>query len=174
MWGFKKNKKPNADGVNLLASILIRYPEITTISYKPDNEKVEITFTLKKPMTQEDFDKLANFIGESIAAYHTLEGYCNTGIDFSMEVQGELGFFHVERDLKTLSRGEITLVASLIKEHFGEDLVMDYRAGDGMDPDFRAAQEETIDRMFGSVQQIRLTDALVGIREEDHVVVFDR
>ena len=121
MWGFKKNKKPNADGVNLLASILIRYPEITTISYKPDNEKVEITFTLKKPMTQEDFDKLANFIGESIAAYHTLEGYCNTGIDFSMEVQGELGFFHVERDLKTLSRGEITLVASLIKEHFGED-----------------------------------------------------
>lgn len=174
MWGFKKKKKPNADGINLLASILVCYAEITTISYEPDDESVRLTFTLKKPMTQEDFDDTANFLGESIHTYHILEGYYDSLINFSMEVQGELDFLHITRDLKTLSRGEITLVATLIKERFGKALVADERSLERLDPDYRAAQEEMIDRMLGSVQQIRLADRLVGIREEDHVVVFDR
>ncbi len=174
MWGFNKQKQSNPDGINLLAAILVCCPEITSVSYDPNTETVSLTFTLKNPMSQKAFDELANFLGESIAAYQALEGYGETGIDFSMDIQGELGFFHIKRDLKTISRGEIMLTVSLVKERCGDTLIMDATAGERMDPDFRAAQEEVIERTLGNVQQIKLADKLVGIREEDHVVVFNR
>ena len=172
MWGFNKKKKSNPDGANLLASILVCYPEITTISYEPDNATVEITFTLNRPMGQQDFDEMAQFIGESLAAYHSLEGFNDTGIDFSMELHGDFGFLHIKRDLRTLSRGEIALLVAIMRERFGNELAVDDNTR--MDSDYRAAQEEMIDRMFGTVRQLKLADRLVGIREEDHVVVFDR
>ena len=179
MWGFGDNplfggkkKKTNPDGVNLLASILVCYPEITTISYEPKDETVEITFALKQPMSEDDFESTANLIGESIAAYHALDGLYDTGADFSMEMQGEMGFLHIKRELKTLSRGEIAMLAALMRDRFGDKLAMD--SGGRIDSESQAVQEELIDRMFGNVQQVRLADRLIGIREEDHVVVFDR
>ena len=84
----------------------------------------------------------------------------------SMEIQGEMGFLHITRELKTLTRGEVALLAALMREKFGEKLAMD--AGGRIDSESQAMQEELIDRMLGSVQQIRLVDRLVGIREEDH------
>ena len=172
MWGFGKKKKTNPDGVNLLASILVCYPEITTISYEPSNETVDITFALKQPMTEEEFSATTNFIGESIAAYHALSGILDVGLDFTMELQGEMGFFHVKRELKSLSRGEVALLAALMRERFGDKLAMD--SVGRIDQESQAMQEEIIERMLGNVQQSRLVDRLVGIREEDHVVVFDR
>ena len=172
MWGFGKKKKTNPDGVNLLASILVCYPEITTISYEPSAETVEITFALKQPMSEADFEKTTVFLGESIAAYHAIHGLYNVGLDFSMELQGELGFMHIKRELKSLTRGEVALLAALMRERFGDKLVVD--AGGRIDSESQAVQEELIDRMLGNVQQVRLVDRLVGIREEDHVVVFDR
>ena len=172
MWGFGKKKKANPDGVTLLASILVCCPEITTISYELKHETVEITFALKQPMNEKDFEATTHFIGESVAAYHSLNGLYDVGMDVSMEIQGEMGFLHITRELKTLTRGEVALLAALMREKFGEKLAMD--AGGRIDSESQAMQEELIDRMRGSVQQIRLVDRLVGIREEDHVVVFDR
>ena len=173
MWGFGKKKKTNPDGVNLLASILVCYPEITTISYEPSEETVEITFALNQPMNEEEFAATTDFIGESIAAYQALQGIYDVGMDFSMELQGSMGFLHIKRELKSLTRGEVALLAALMREHFGDKLVLDTKNAQ-IDSASQAMQEEIIERILGNVQQSRLVDRLVGIREEDHVVVFNR
>ena len=173
MWGFtEKKKKTNPDGVNLLASILVCYPEITTISYDPAELAVEITFTLTVQMNEKEFAATTDFIGESISAYHAINGISGAGIDFSMDLQGKMGFLHIKRELKCLTRGEVALIVSIMRDRFGDKLVID--PGGRMDSESQAVQEEIIERMLGNVQQGRLVDRLVGIREEDHVVVFDR
>ncbi|MBR4694474.1 MAG: hypothetical protein IKO94_00150, partial [Selenomonadaceae bacterium] len=174
MVSFRKKKQVNSDGIHLLASILVCFSEITTISYEPEDESLKITFTLQKMMKQEDFDALTHFLAESIHTYHVLEGYLEGRVDFSMETHHALSFLHMTRDIATVSRGEFSLVVSIIKERFKEALLVDRHEYGPIDPEFAAAQEETLDRMLGNIRSINLSGRLVGLREGDHVVVFDR
>ena len=115
MVSFKKRKQVNSDGIHLLASILVCFSEITTISYEPDDESLKITFTLQRTMNQDSFDELARFLAESIHTYHALEGFFDSRVDFSMETHGKLSFLHMTRDIGTMSRGELSLVAAIMK-----------------------------------------------------------
>ncbi len=174
MWGFGKKKKTNPDGVNLLASILVCYPEITTISYEPSEQTVEITFALNQRMDEKEYTTTVNFIWESVAAYQSLQGLDDVSMECSMELQGEMGFLHIKRDLMSLTRGEVALLATLMRERFGDKLALDTKTDMRIDSESQAMQEEIIERILGNVQQVRLSERLVGIREEDHVVVFNR
>ena len=174
MVSFRKRKQADSDGIHLLASILVCFSEITTISYESEDESLKITFTLQKSMTQQGFDELAQFLAESIRTYHALEGFFGSRVEFSMEAHGKLSFLHMTRDIDTISRGELSLVAAVMKDRFGEELLVDGHGYGAMDPDFAAAQEETLDRMLGNIRGISLSGRLVGVREGDHVVVFDR
>lgn len=174
MVSFRKKKPIEPDGVHLLASILVCFSEITTISYEPQDESMKITFALKKSMTQKDFDGLAGFLVESIRTYHALEGYFDAKIDLSMETHDKMAFLHVIRDVGTLSRMELSLVVTVMKERFGEELVTDPHGYGAMDPEFAAVQEETLDRMLGNIRGIHLASPLVGVREGDQVMVFNR
>ena len=51
---FGRKKKPNIDGINLLVSILVCYPEIGTISYEPKEDALHFAFALQEvPPRQE-------------------------------------------------------------------------------------------------------------------------
>ncbi len=174
MVSFNKRKQVNPDGIHLLASILVCFSEITTISYEPKDESLSITFTIQASMNQEEFDELAQFLAESVHTYHVLEGFAESHVDFSMEIHDKLSFLHVMRDIATMSRGELSMMVSIMKDRFGGRLLVDGHDRGFIDPDFAAAQEENLDRMLGNVQGIGLSTRLVGVREGDHVVVFDR
>ena len=174
MMSFGKKKQVSSDGIHLLASILVCFSEITTISYEPEDETLKITFSLRKEMNQEEFDRLSVFLAESIHTYHALEGFLDSRVNFSMETHENLSFLHVTRDIATVSRGELSMMASIMKEQFGEGLLLDYYSSGPVDPEFTAAQEETLDRMLGNLHSLSLSRRLVGVREGDHVLVYDR
>ena len=174
MVSFNKRKQVNSDGIHLLASILVCFSEITTISYEPEDESLSITFTIQVSMDQEKFDELSRFMAESIHTYHALEGYMESRVDFSMEIHDKLSFLHVMRDIATMSRGELSLMVSIMKNRFGGKLLVDGHDRGTIDPDFAASQEENLDRMLGNIRSITLPNRLVGVREGDHVLVFDR
>ena len=46
MMSFNKGKRPNMDGINLLVSILLCYPEIGTVSYEPGTDALHFSFAL--------------------------------------------------------------------------------------------------------------------------------
>ncbi|MBR2216527.1 MAG: hypothetical protein IJ849_12345 [Selenomonadaceae bacterium] len=174
MWPFgRKKNKPSPEGINLLGSILLCYGEIATVSYEPENQTFKFSFTFNTPLTEKEFQDQAHFLGESLETYQMLEGLVGCHIEFSLEAQGKLAFFHVIRDLVTVTRGEIDLLVTLMRERFGERLLCDEHSS-GMDPDFAAAQMELLDRNLMGLQEARPKDHLVGLREEDHVVVYNR
>ena len=161
-------KKPNKDGINLLVSILVCYPEIGMVSYEPEKEALYFSFTLTKVPPRQEFEETAAFLEESILTYHDLEGE----IDFSLEGQGNTAFFRVLRDVRTLSRGEIALLADLMYERFGDALVSD-ETRDGYEED-NFLREEAIDHIIGSLKGSRMSDRMIGIREEGRVMVFNK
>ena len=173
MLDFFKKKPERSEGVRFLASILVCFAEISTISYEPKDKSLHMTFALQSSVSQEGFNELTSFLTESIHTYQLLDGMGGGFVDFSMEVHDEVAFFHVIRDLETLSSGELRVITSIVRNRFEETLVMDSHVLEQLDAEFAVAQEEAMEQLFEKVQAMELHGRLVGVREGNHVVVYD-
>ena len=89
-----------------------------------------------------------------------------------MESTPKVSFLHLVRDVATLTRDELSLVADILYDAFPQTLLLDER--DPLDPNFEVEQENLLDHMLGTMRQQRLHEKLLGIREGDRVVVYNQ
>ncbi len=169
-----RKKKPNIDGINLLVSILVCYPEIGTISFEPREEALHFSFALQEVPPRQVYEDAGELIRESILTYHSIEGFSDARIEIYLEGQGHTAFFHVIRDIRTISQGEISMISSIMRERFAQMLIVDPDSRpDELEFDM-AAHEHAIDHMIGTLKITRVTNRMVGIREEGRVLVFNK
>jgi hypothetical protein len=169
-----RKKKPNIDGINLLVSILVCYPEIGTISFEPGEDALHFSFALQEVPPRQVYEDVGELIRESILTYHSIEGFSNARIEIYLEGQGHTAFFHVIRDIRTISQGEISMIAAIMHERFAETLMIDPDSRpDELEFDL-AAHENAIDHMIGTLKITRVTNRMIGIREEGRVLVFNK
>ena len=168
----KKRQKPSKEGVSLLASILVCYEEITKVSYEPEDATIRLTFSIEEALTKERFQEIGKLLAESIAAYLGLNGLRARVVNLEMESTPKVSFLHLVRDVATLTRDELSLVADILYDAFPQTLLLDER--DPLDPNFEVEQENLLDQMLGTMRQQRLHEKLLGIREGDRVVVYNQ
>ncbi|WP_110953206.1 hypothetical protein [Anaerosinus massiliensis] len=172
MMNLEQEEKLNTDGVNLLVSILVCYPEIGTINFDPMNNLLKMTFVLNKIPSGEEFLMIKTKLLQSVLTYHVLEELKANTIDIQMDSYEGVAFIRVFRDMDTLSKGEFALISTLMKECFSESLVTDGNATpteeDGI------FQEDFIDNMIGNVKINQMASNLIGIREEGRVMIFNK
>lgn len=165
-------RKPSKEGVSLLASILVCYEEITKVSYEPKDDTIRLTFSIEESVTKGHFDRIGKLLAESVAAFLELSGIRARVMNLEMETAANVSFLHLIRDVESLTRDELSLVADILYEAFPETLLLDER--DPLDPNFEVEQENLLDHMLGAVRQHRLKEKLLGIREGDRVVVYNQ
>lgn len=166
---YRKTTQP--EGVGLLAAMLICYREISTVFYEPKDRKLKITFTVNAGMDEQAFHDLVTFLDESIHTYHMISGIPFLPIEFTMETQGEYAFLHIIRDIETLSNGELNIMTSIIRERMGDKLIM----GDAvLDEEVLEMQEENLENLLLATPSLPLRNRLVGVREGDSVMVYDK
>ena len=168
----KTRKKPSKEGVKLLASILVRYEEITKVGYEPKDDTIRLTFSIEEPVTKARFDEIGQLLAQSVAAFLDLSGIRPRGFNMEMEAAARVSFIHLIRDVESLTRDELSLVADILYDAFPETLLLDDR--DPLDPNFEVEQENLLDHMLGTVRQHHLKEKLLGIREGDRVVVYNQ
>ena len=161
-------------GVQLLASVLVCFPEIEAVSYDPRQELLTMDFVVRDALPLAEIEAFAALLAESIATYHALEGSVASALDFSYEKHEGLTMLHLARRMDELSEREMGLIAQLLTDRFGEKLLVDQHGADVLDAEFRTIQHETLERMLMAVRELPLRDRLVGIRERDQVVVYNR
>ena len=159
------------EGVMILAHCFICFSEISAIFYEPKDKTLKLTFTFNRDMDESEFQELARFIDESIHTYHMMNGIEFVPVDFSMESQGAHTFFHIIRDFVTLSKGELSLITTILRDKMGNDLAM------GSEPVAEEIQEmydENLDRLLMRAHSIKFNTPLVGMRDGDSFTVYDR
>lgn len=172
MLKYRQDDEQVSDGVNLLISILVRYPEIGTISFDPDNESLKLTFMLSGIPSSDEFAAVKQLILNSAAAYYELEGLRVRITDFQMTTYEQVAMFNVIRDVATLSKSEIAIIITLLRDKFKERLVADHN--DSMLEEDLLVQEELIDNMLENIKQQHAAHGLIGIREDGRVLVFNK
>lgn len=161
-------------GVQLLASVLVCFPEIEAVSYEPRKALLTMDFIVRKQVEPAEIAAFAAFLTESIETYHVIEDSAASVMDFSYEQHDELTMLHLARRMDELSERELSLIVLLLKERFGDSLLVDPHGAEMLDAEFRMIQHETLERMLMAVGEIPLRERLVGIRERDQVVVYNR
>ena len=161
-----------SDGVNLLISILVRYPEVGTIDYDPQQQSLKLTFMLSGIPEHNEFASAKQLLQDSMAAYHMIEDYQNTIVEISLSLCEQVAMLKIVRDVKSLSKGEIALIITLLRDTFKNRLITDQN--DSLLEEDLLIQEELIENMLENVKKGNADHKLIGIREDGRVLVFNK
>ncbi|NLP41839.1 MAG: hypothetical protein GX348_06510 [Veillonellaceae bacterium] len=162
-----------SDGVNLLISILVCYPEIGTINFDPRTNSLKLTFILSNLSTQTKCMEFKQLLTDSISAYHLLENTNMKIAEIEFSTYGQMTMMHIIRDVCSLTKAEIALIITLLRDKFQDRLVIDYN--DSLLEEDLVMQEEVIETMLESMKkQYHGNNSLIGIREDGRVLVFNK
>lgn len=173
-----KPQKPNPESVNLLASILVCYPEVSAIRFNQKEKTIQFSFTLKKDFEPEFYEEFIKFLQESIMTFHHLESIQHKIISFSLEKEGEIIFLHITRDFASLWEKELDLISRLLREKLSDCLLFD---DDEIDPEEMLEEKDenqhTLHRLLlnlkTNAKKYRLRN-MIAIREDNRVLIFDQ
>ena len=169
----KKAKKPDPDAGRLLASILVVFPSVQSVTYDSKDETLELSFALNGKFSHDDFEDFLTYVADSVEAFHHLEGLCGAKIELNVEGVYGTCFLNVRRDIATLTCRELSLLTELAFNYFGDKLVEEY--DDSIpDEEYLMAQEDYLEQCLNNMRQLRVEGRLVGVRERERVVVYSR
>lgn len=168
----ESNNDQISDGVNLLISLLIRYPEIGTVSFVPQNNCFKLKFMLSAIPSTSEFFTMKKLLIDSITAYTILEGLPLKIYEFELYPYDEVAMLSVIRDFKTISKNEIALIIALLRENFEKYLIID--PNDSLLEEDLLLQEEVIEDMLENIKTQYFLHPLIGIRENGRVLIFNK
>lgn len=169
-------ERENAAGLRLLISLLIRYPEIGSIRYLPDQRSLQLHFYISlgdKEQSTFSQEAVQQKVTKHVEAFLSLmdEKYELLSLVWS-EVENVLQLT-LERDVKSLSLHEVSLVVTLLSEALGPDLIVE-KGPVADDEEMWFQNEMLIDGLLESMRRESPRQSLVGIREEGRVLVFNQ
>ena len=168
----KREKKPNPDASRLLASILVVYPSIQSVTYDSKDDILELSFALNGKFSHDDFEGFLKYVAESIETLHYLENLYGASIELNVEGIFGTCFLNVRRDMATLTYKELSLLTEMAANYFGDKLIEDYDSA--TDEEYLMEQEDYLEQCLGNIRQLRIEGKLVGVREQERVVIYNR
>lgn len=152
--------------VDLLISLLVRFPQIGTVYYEPKEEALRLVFLLRE--VQNDFTEFTQLLKAHLTFFHSL-GQEEVGLT-SLKKTETKGITTIEimRELKSLSLEELNLIVSLVADFYSSGLIQD---GPEVDEDDQIEHNMNIDSFFDS-RPHRGMERLTGFRDNGRVLVF--
>ena len=71
-------------------------------------------------------------------------------------------------------RGELDLLTQLFRDKFGDNLQADGHNVDVLEPEFSSLQSNLLDQMLDTAQEQRIKERMIGMRDKDKVLVYNR
>ena len=110
---FWKEGEPFTNSMSLIVSLLIRYPEIATLSLNPEEGSFAFSFIFKRAFSPAEIKELRENLTESLYAMLELNHQQATVLKISCRKSKGFSFLELKRDIISFSQEEITLVIGL-------------------------------------------------------------
>ena len=115
------------DSVNLVVSLLVRHPELSRIIIKPRLSAIALFFVVRAKLSAQEQTRFHETLVDHLRALHKIDGLDSPKIAVRISADVDLTFVEIERDAKSLTRDEISLIVGLVAQSFGERLVVNPR-----------------------------------------------
>jgi hypothetical protein len=167
-----RGKEEVTDSIGLLISILVRYPEVATINYDPEQRILKFTFITSRVLDPVQEKDLSGRLLESIEVFSILEGKATRLSMVDYQECESYTMVEIQRDVETLKQEEIALIVELFRQSLENSLVTD--EGHSLYEEDLLMQDEIIQHMLESVRDCAGDKKLFAFREEGRVLVFNK
>jgi len=165
-----KSGKQVSDGVGLLISMLVRYPEISSICCEPDSREIKFTFLLND--NDNNISEFSSLIDKCLSTLYYLEkGQVVNPFNIKYSTCGRLTVLDIYRKMENLSAQEVNLIISLTQDYFKNSIVVEVEELTKEDQLF---QEDLIGTMLDNLGHEMMNQKLFAFREEGKVMVFNK
>jgi hypothetical protein len=171
-FSFKGCRNETTDSVGLLISILVRYPEVSTINFDPGEQILKFTFIYSQVLGDHELASLKGKLTDSIDAYNMLEGKEIRMVAINHNVCDNLTMIEVQRDVHSLAQEEINLIVELFRQSLNSSLVTE--EDESLVEEEMMAQDEIIEHMLECIKGSAEKKQLYAFREEGRVLVFNK
>jgi hypothetical protein len=134
-----------------------------------------LNFMLAQSVIAEEIEKFQQQTLDTLGAYHHITG--QTPTVFQIETKQPYEKFcllSIGRDLASVTRGELTLLITLLSEHFKDRIILDESEYmPDMFDEFNFP-DDFIDSMLENVKFQRTSKNLTALRENGRVLVFSK
>ncbi|MCQ2559261.1 MAG: hypothetical protein MJ157_00885 [Clostridia bacterium] len=170
-----KGKENITDGVGLLISILLRYPEVSVVRYELEHNTLVFSFIFAKSLEKEQLAKIKAQLLEAIETWHYLERNQVEILEITSEETSQLESnqltkIELQRDMESFALEEVSLLVNLIN-YLGLPLLTE-EAEAFLEEDL-ILQEEVIRHLLDNVKNCDCEKDLFAFREEGRVLVFN-
>lgn len=169
-----KNPEENSESAGLLISILMRYPEIETISFNPEDNAITLSFICDRLICDKEFQEGKKKLELCLDTYALLEGK-NTSY-FTMECfkTEEISVLKIRHNIEATTKNEIALIISFLKQEFGDCLMKEFDTSEFQGEEDLLLQEEFIGHMLENFKVAIPVNKLIAFREEGKVHLFKK
>lgn len=153
--------------MDLLISLLVRFPEIGTVYCEPEEGALRLVFLIQDDVGA-DFTEFVHSFKSHLSFFHSLRQEAVGLVSLKMTEMEQLTSIEILRELSTLSLEELNLIVTLVSDFFGTHLVQD---GPNVSEDDLLEHNMIIDSFFNSGPH-RNIERLTGFRDNGRVLVF--
>lgn len=171
----EKEKTLAMNTINLLAGILVHYPEISTVQYDPISQCLQFSYTIDEALLKslevpELFIERDLFLG--IQGYHRFNKIYSQVTEVEIEHIAPFANVVIRRDLKSFSPREISFILALLAQ-----TIPGFFAIDGMDRrelEDLAMGEEPFSVRLENVNNVSGQREIVAFRDKERVLFYNK
>jgi len=167
-------KHASRKDVEVLATLLVAYPQVSRATYDPDKKTLGMAFLCRGPLGRSKRESLTRLYLDSVDVYGSLTGQTRSYAKASWEKMDKFHVFLVERDVSSLTPGELSLTVDLVSDRVKLVLASDNE--DGLDDreEYSWSARLFLQEMLDQVKTLQSSTKLVALREGERVLVFDK
>ncbi len=161
--------------VNMLIELLMRYPEIYTITFNVTSSSCSLSYMINRQLQRDELADLKQKLKLSLQVFYFLHDYDDT-VDFKIRKSRCYGMDRIQITLEAnaLLGEAISLLTKTMYEIFQEDLVGEIRPRNvGYLPEIAASLEELPGRPH-SAEASRKIGHLFAFRDAGKVYIYDK
>ena len=168
-----QEREPYVQSTNLIVSLLMRYPELATVSLYPQERSLHFLFILKHTLPAEECEEVKNKIKEGWEVFWQLTNVKPELAEIVFTCDQDLTFIEIKRDVETITLSEISYMIVFLQERFENILCQEQPEQtefSGYNDDNWT--EELIEFLLEDLRDIKPEKNLIGFREEGRVFVY--
>jgi hypothetical protein len=167
----QQEKENYTNEVSLLVSILIRFPQVSSLNFDPHKHLLRFSFIVAEEISEESTRGFEQLLKTSLDAFHFLDETDDPHLEIIWRNVDAMTSIEINRRVDSLTQEEISLMVMLLQDAFST-IVMDVDVN--IQDDELHLQEEIIDSMLLDVKTNLKDRNFIAYREEGRVMVFNK
>lgn len=164
----RKNESP---ATRLLISMLIRYPEVSSVRYDPETKSLVFSFFVQGILDEQKQVDCHQSLATHLEICGSLDRKCASIGKLLFSPLDDMTWITYQQSIQLISAAELIILTHVLHTHFPEQVALDLLGIEHYDLE---QQEEVIDRLLGLPETLGENKLVVAYREDGKVYVYNK